>query len=550
MSVSNNGVQELSSNDHPLPQGKPLLDLISIDMDFEQAYSMYSTIQQQNALQSVEQLEKAQLQRGLLDANQAALQHTIPLAADEQCIDVPAPAYAIQSNAFNDSCSLRELPAPFPNHEYANAREMLDLGFDRFQIASGPRRDSIKESQVIDQFFSNTELDALERFLDTLANPISTQRNTLNHDALKQWASHECLSMPHDLYTNKGPGPLQELEYVNSLMRTFDDVTSDVSKLRNSLKDQSQLTLEKYPSQPMDSPNSGDKRSHDLTISQDSHMSQINCASQDMTRVSSSMKPLSEHNSASQFASSSLGEFSPVRYQSLGVKDARQPFTQLLTSHGGAMDHRWNSTRMADEGMLLLISPPLSDTPLAPLVDILHDHGQTCGPSEKRVQSSNLPAVKFGKDLSRATKPVDLRIIDVAAGRPGRRRRLATKPLLSVEQKRLNHSFSEQKRRLMCKMAYDRCLRLVIDIGLFQKIANQLARSAPHKRKDLVGYNHPAMDKDGMPKLSKHNALMRISNEIMLLKHMNESLMKILYGPGTTEEIPIGVSKEQNLAAT
>jgi hypothetical protein len=101
-----------------------------------------------------------------------------------------------------------------------------------------------------------------------------------------------------------------------------------------------------------------------------------------------------------------------------------------------------------------------------------------------------------------------------------KRRRSSNKPLLSIEQKRLNHSHSEQKRRQLCKLAYQRCLELIIDLEAFNKLPelNESERKSKRAR----------VNKDGLPNLSKHNALIRISNEMILIKTMNENLRKFI----------------------
>ncbi|CAX39548.1 conserved hypothetical protein [Candida dubliniensis CD36] len=101
-----------------------------------------------------------------------------------------------------------------------------------------------------------------------------------------------------------------------------------------------------------------------------------------------------------------------------------------------------------------------------------------------------------------------------------KRKRSSTKPLLSLEQKRLNHSHSEQKRRQLCKLAYQRCLELIIDLDAFNKLPelNESERKSKRAR----------INKDGLPNLSKHNALIRISNEMILIKSMNDGLKKLL----------------------
>lgn len=102
---------------------------------------------------------------------------------------------------------------------------------------------------------------------------------------------------------------------------------------------------------------------------------------------------------------------------------------------------------------------------------------------------------------------------------PKRRRRSSNKHLLTLEQKRLNHSHSEQKRRQLCKLAYERCLKLIIDIESFNKLPNNLLNKKSKRAK---------LNKEGLPNLSKHSALIRISAEISLIYCKNQELKKLI----------------------
>ncbi|CUM63689.1 uncharacterized protein PRCAT00001273001 [Priceomyces carsonii] len=105
----------------------------------------------------------------------------------------------------------------------------------------------------------------------------------------------------------------------------------------------------------------------------------------------------------------------------------------------------------------------------------------------------------------------------ISSPSPKKRKRLSHKPLLSLEQKRLNHSHSEQKRRQLCKMAYDRCLRLIVNVEEYNKEVNNNKKSKRAKFK-----------KYGLPNLSKHTALVKISHEITRIKCKNEELLRLL----------------------
>lgn len=102
-----------------------------------------------------------------------------------------------------------------------------------------------------------------------------------------------------------------------------------------------------------------------------------------------------------------------------------------------------------------------------------------------------------------------------------KRRRTLLKQLLTLEQKRLNHSHLEQKRRKLCKLAYERCLRLIIDIEKFNALPAKFDER-PLKLK------RARVNKDGLPNLLKHTALIRILNEITTIQLKNDRLRQLL----------------------
>lgn len=108
-----------------------------------------------------------------------------------------------------------------------------------------------------------------------------------------------------------------------------------------------------------------------------------------------------------------------------------------------------------------------------------------------------------------------------------KRKRSTSKPLLTLEQKRLNHSHSEQKRRKLCKLAYERCLRLVINVDEYRKHAEN-CNNTPNQLINGKKSRRAMVNKDGLPNLSKHTALMKISNEIMTLQDLNRGLRELL----------------------
>lgn len=106
-----------------------------------------------------------------------------------------------------------------------------------------------------------------------------------------------------------------------------------------------------------------------------------------------------------------------------------------------------------------------------------------------------------------------------------RRSRLVRKSLLSTEQKRLNHSLLEQMRLLLCKEAYERCLSLVTNVEKYRcEIAladSTSSRKKPSRKQVLM---------NGLPNLSKHMSLVKISNEITKIQSRNRRLRTLLAG--------------------
>ncbi|CAN3357793.1 hypothetical protein DICA3_F33056 [Diutina catenulata] len=310
------------------------LDIVSADMDFEQAYSMYSTIQHKQAVSSIENLQKVQSynQQYISGVQHDMLAPQSPPTQQEFTFSFDPPA---QQNAQFDNYSFR------PEPEYTQPA-----------------------SQEFDQFFSNTESDALEKFLDNLANPAASAH-------------------PMDFYRNQPQQQVPSGDFNTMFnLHTMTPTTTHPSAIKLKQEEAEPLAQFEYP--------------HSLPTPQDSRQ-----------------------------ASSTGGE-SPKR-------------------------------------------------------KLEHDDDE-----------------------------------------PKKRRRTSSKPLLSVEQKRLNHSHSEQKRRKLCKLAYERCLRLIIDIDKFNALPPKSADERPSKSK------RARVNKDGLPNLSKHTALIRISNEITTIQGKNEQLKRLL----------------------
>lgn len=104
------------------------------------------------------------------------------------------------------------------------------------------------------------------------------------------------------------------------------------------------------------------------------------------------------------------------------------------------------------------------------------------------------------------------------------KKRKLSKELLTLAQKRLNHSHSEQRRRLLCKQAYERCLRLVTNVDDYKNelvLASALTSASKNSKRKQI-------NKDGLPNLSKHAALLKISLEIIKIREKNEKLQQLI----------------------
>lgn len=364
----------------PVAREEPdnLLDMMSADMDFEQAFSMYSTMQQKNAVSGVEQLLKVQK----LNDQFVSLLNSPP------------------QEAASFSGLLTQV-APLADSDSHHNFTFEPPSLDKFDFTDKVFTDATPQGDF-DQFFSHTESDALERFLDNLANPTA---NPL-------------------LIYNSGPsGTPQPMADLNVLY--------DLHTMKTT--------------QPGAHKHQGYQQ--DVTVATHRHHS----------------------NPLPQYSDSVKQELSGVLYHSRELGGN----SQLPTP----MDSRQLSSTLFQK------TPP------------------------KRT-------FDYGDDLLSTSPPAS----PVRRGSVKKQKKVQ-RPLLSLEQKRLNHSHSEQKRRQLCKTAYERCLRLVTNIHDYSK------GDESHSKKKL---KRRQVTKDGLPNLSKHTALMKISGEICKLKQKNEKIKQLL----------------------
>ncbi|KAL6454837.1 hypothetical protein SBY92_004308 [Candida maltosa Xu316] len=334
-------------------------------MDFEQAYNIYNNLQEKNVLGSFEQLQKVQMLNQQYTTNQQPPQQQ----------QFPDQFAYERAQILNNKLGATGLMNNAMNKNYEN------------------------DDDDFDQFFTNTESSALEKFLDNLANPVATG-NPL------QFYNH-----------NKANSPSDDIDF-NFEMHTM--------KVPQHLKQRSQSLSTKLKQEDQEQTN---------------HL--------------------------------------------ILKKELTEAFTHPT--------NKFNNKKSKQ-----LITPPTSG-------------------DEMRKRSSD-------DDLSDDEKRDDEDEDEEGEGEDGKplkkRRRSSNKPLLSLEQKRLNHSHSEQKRRQLCKLAYKRCLELIIDLEAFNKLPELDEKERKSKRARI--------NKEGLPNLSKHNALIRISNEMILIKDMNEKLKQLI----------------------
>lgn len=327
------------------------LDMVTMDMDFELAYSMYTLMQQKDALHNIEQLQKAQYLN--------------------QTVSYPQP---VQQQG------LAGLPLLSPSNEMMSGGLFTESETANPMIGMTSYDEDTKLEDDFDQFFSNTESNALEKFLDNLASSL--------------------LANPLELYNQPQPKMMYDMHTMGPV------VHKPVTPVSRDIPD----------------------------------------------------------------------------YVNKQITDSfRHPPVQSMKSFG----HRTENTTQLP-------------TPL--------DSRNSSTYSEKRKASSVEAQLPPWSPLLK------------------KRRRSSTKPLLSLEQKRLNHSHSEQKRRLLCKEAYERCLRLITNVEDYKNDLVSASAVTSSKKKS----KRKQINKDGLPNLLKHTALLKISNEILKIRSKNDQLRKLI----------------------
>ncbi|KAI5950853.1 hypothetical protein KGF54_003927 [Candida jiufengensis] len=490
-----------------------LLDIFSSDMDFEQAYSMYNNLQQSKIIGSFEELNKFQ---------QLNSQYITNISSNQQ--------QQQQSNSISSTNSqqpLQQLPVQqLPSQQQHNLSRPDEFAHSRQQILNGPSQYSqqLQQNQQnqqnqqqlpaqqeqqqpqeeeqddeYDQFFTNTESDALERFLDNLANPNSSA------DPLQFYKSNS----PNN-YNNHHIQPHKDLDLdFNFEMHTM--------KVPQHLQPQHQQQQQQQPKQVHSPP----YEQHKMTTTSNSHMNnnitqqpspphsfhrqQLPLPPQQPTLNN----PFLQNSNISQDQISLKRELAEAFAPTEIIKPSPQPQPSATTTKSPKQNKKSTSPKTTTKVKLettdnqsQLITPPISgdESKRRPIDDEMDEDEMSSSEED-----NSLTLVNSNSSLDQPQLK--------------KRRRSSNKPLLTLAQKRLNHSASEQKRRMACKSAYNRCLNLIINLKAFNELPEQeIERKSKRALKT----------KEGLPNLSKHSALVRISNEMILIKDLNEKLRNLL----------------------
>lgn len=339
------------------------LDMVSADMDFEQAYSTYTSLQQKQALSAVEHLKKVQMLNQQYDS---AFGGPMMFPGNSN-YEFPSDIYSFPNTA-----------PDFTSNPQTHGQQVLSHGQAGAAGAAGQSTQTSNDGGMgipddFDHFFSSTESNALEKFLDNLANP------------------QPLTNQQTEFYTYQ---PSQSSSVLT------------------------QSPSQQFKDEPQDTP-------------------------QDV-----------KHELSEAFSH-------PPSLRRSVVSATSSP--SLVSPPKRAFEYD-DQTPQQQHG--------------------IHRFNQSSSPEET----------------------------------PRKRKRSTTKQLLSLEQKRLNHLYLEQKRRQLCKLAYERCLRLIVDLDEY--VSKNLGTKKSMKRKQKI--------KDGLPNVSKHTALVRLSEEIITIQTKNRELQKLL----------------------
>ncbi|CAK9436493.1 uncharacterized protein LODBEIA_P10510 [Lodderomyces beijingensis] len=552
-----------------------LLDMIfSADMDFEQAFSMYNNLQEKNAIGSFEELGKVQLLNSQYTSN---LPSSIDAGShpqqDHHQKHQQQPASSRQYN-------------PIHHDEFAHSRQqILNGGSIANQQQEQKVNFNLEQNQDVmdediddyDQFFTHTESNAFERFLDNLANPNSSgdplqfynhqnspsnpnnNNNNNNNNKKNSNISRELdLDFNFEMHTMKVPAHLRNKNSPNGgLLSPRHMLIQDHQQHPQFIEQQqqrererelerehqfrlpmSQLPMVPPPAQAIPPQNmiprlESQYHPHQIPPQQQQQLA-TSINTQKLHPQSLPSPPTAgdySHNHINvtlkrelteAFAPSSSLDTKPIKTTNIKTTNAFKNSniksdtraTTSMTSANSAISSSSASTS-ASAGSKTLITPPTSGDESKKRQSDEEDE------DEESDEENSTTLVKTESTCSNSSTSSTSSTLTPGADEPmKKRRRSSNKPLLSLEQKRLNHSFSEQKRRQLCKLAYQRCLEQIIDLEAFAKLPelNEAERKSKRAR----------INKEGLPNLSKHGALMRISNEMELIIGLNNRLKNLL----------------------
>ena len=495
------------------------LDIFSTDMDFEQAYSMYNTLQQKSAIGSFEELNKVQMLNSQYTTN----------------LPTPPPHQPQHQQHYSSVSS------DLPHDEFAASRQQILNGGHQYTQEHQHQQEEEQQQQQqqqqqeqegeddenddFDHFFTNTESNALEKFLDSLTNPKATvdplqfyQNNNSNHH-------HNNSRSPqskHKTTTNDSAGIDFDFEMRTMSIPSFkqNQHLQHLQQLQQRLHFQvfQPQLHQPQPFYPIDSNFNNSSSSPNQTI-HSNVMQQAPPQHQHLHLQQQQQQPqVQDHLAlrnelAEAFSVPAKSPFSspPLEKQ---VEEAKKQATATSTSKKNSSkqpkkDSNKKKTVVKQETKSTtqtkqLITPPTSGD---------ESKKRQGAPEEEEEEEEEYDSDDQNNTTTTNTSSSPKRQLK-------KRRRSSSKPLLSLQQKRLNHSHSEQKRRQLCKQAYQRCLEQIIDLDAFAKLPelNEADRKTKRAR----------VNKEGLPNLSKHSALMRISNEMILIKLLNDGLKQLL----------------------
>ena len=600
-----------NSNENDNNEFDNLLDIFSADMDFEQAFSMYNDLQQKNAIGSFEELSKVQMLNSQYTSNlstntnqsqyqphhnqvyhhhtqQPLHQQQHPLSqhlsddefarSRQQILNggIP-PASDLPSPPLPNSSSSIHAHNQYHSHHQEQQQQQQQLHQSHLlrslhvQTALGTsdyihsgqdamQEDAIEEEDDFDQFFTTTESNALEKFLDNLANPNSSGDplqfyNSTNNPLNGNGSGHLHHRKPLDLefnfemHTMKVPSHLRSQNSPNNNSNN-NNINTTNNNIATSPK---YMLLQQQQIHPQFMENNSNNHIH-LQQFQQQHPQQHQQQQQQhyVPPLMSQQfdQPLQQQNNDIHFHSTiqpqSLPSPPSSDYKHNPVNLKRELTEAFAPSVGeSSLPNSINTATLSKTSLKQLITPPTSgdegkkqgnenenenknkngekENLLRKEADAADDAEEE---GEDAVDGSSEESSRYSTSLDKS-ESVNSRSSSKSSS-PNqngeepqkKRRRSSNKPLLSLEQKRQNHSYSEQKRRQLCKIAYQRCLERIIDLEAFSKLPEMDEAERKSKR--------ARVNKEGLPNLSKHSALVRISNEMETIIGLNNQLKKLL----------------------